>query len=72
MLAFLQPVAELIASQLPDVRMKTVVSKIRWGPEGAEVICKDGQQFYANAVIVTVSLGVLKVSPDLSVCTNLL
>lgn len=56
----MQAVAERIASELPDVRLQTVVTKVRWGPDGAHVICQDGSVLVADVVIVTVSLGVLK------------
>ena len=56
-----QAVAERMASELTDVRLGCVVDKITWGSQGVSITCKDGQSFDADAVIVTVSLGVLKV-----------
>ena len=38
------------------------MTRIEWGPEGAQVHCANGSCWEADAVIVTVSLGVLKVS----------
>lgn len=51
-----------MASDLADVRLGCVVNKIKWGPDEVCIECEDGQTFEANAVIVTVSLGVLKVA----------
>lgn len=51
-----------MASDLSDVRLGCVVNQIRWGSEGVCISCTDGQSFEADAVILTVSLGVLKVT----------
>ena len=42
-----------------------VVDQIHWGQHGVTVHCQDKKQLKADAVIVTVSLGVLKVLPRL-------
>lgn len=57
----LQAVAKRMASELEDVRLGHVVSKIKYGPDGVEVFCTNGQSFAADAAILTVSLGILKV-----------
>lgn len=44
-----------------DVRYGAVVEKVQWGASGVTVTCADGRSFQADAAIVTVSLGVLKV-----------
>jgi spermine oxidase len=57
-----QAVAELLAGQLSDVRYGWEVRRITWGgPGGISIECKDGSRLEGlDAVIVTVSLGVLK------------
>ena len=60
--SLLQAVAERMASDLADVRLGCVVNKITWGPEGVCISCTNGQSFEGDAVISTVSLGVLKVT----------
>lgn len=54
--------AEIVAEGA-DIRYGHVVSSVRWGSEGVHLTCSNGQSFHADAVIVTVSLGVLKASP---------
>ena len=44
-----------------DIRYKHVVERIDWGVSGATVHCSGGESFDCDAVICTVSLGVLKV-----------
>ncbi|KAL4858489.1 Spermine oxidase [Chlorella vulgaris] len=60
--AGMQAVAELLAGQLSDVRYGWEVRRITWGgPGGISIECKDGSRLEdLDAVIVTVSLGVLK------------
>ncbi len=58
----LQRMAEILADGA-DIRYEHVVSSIRWGGEGVQLTCANGQAFHADTVIVTVSLGVLKASP---------
>ena len=45
-----------------DIRFGAVVEKIQWGASGVDVRCADGRSFQADAAVVTVSLGVLKVA----------
>ena len=52
--------AQKLAEGLP-VRHGVTVDQIHWGPSGVTIQCRGGEQFEADAVIVTVSLGVLKV-----------
>ena len=54
-----QGLAEAMAEGL-DIRYGARVTKVCWGDGGATVSCSDGRRFTADAVIVTVSLGVLK------------
>ena len=56
----LQVLAEKLAERLP-IRHGIVVDHIDWGGEGVTLHCQGGEQVQADAVIVTVSLGVLKV-----------
>ena len=56
----LQILAEKLAEGLP-IRHGMVVDQIIWGGEGVTLHCQGGEQVQADAVIVTVSLGVLKV-----------
>ena len=58
--AWLQTIAGVIAEDL-DVRFQHVVERIEWGENGASVHCSSGAAFKCDAVICTVSLGVLKV-----------
>lgn len=44
-----------------DIRFGHAVDHIEWGQSGATVKCKGGSLHHADAVIITVSLGVLKV-----------
>lgn len=46
-----------------DIRFGHCVNSIAWGESGVHVSCTNGASFQADAVIVTVSLGVLKVLP---------
>lgn len=57
----MQAVAERMSSELDDVRLGCIVERINWGAKGVEIACRNGQVFEAEAAIVTVSLGVLKV-----------
>ena len=56
----LQILAEKLAQGLP-IRHGMVVDQIVWGGEGVTLHCQGGEQVQADAVILTVSLGVLKV-----------
>ena len=61
-----QTVAEVVAEGL-NIRYNSIVTAIQWEGSGATVCTADGHHFSADAVIVTVSLGVLKVtSPQFS------
>ena len=44
-----------------DIRYQHTVERIDWGEGGATVHCSSGESFKCDAVICTVSLGVLKV-----------
>jgi monoamine oxidase len=55
---YTQPFTKL--SQLLDVKLNTAVKKIRDDNTGVTVITADGQALRADAVVVTVPLGVLK------------
>lgn len=63
----LQVLAEKLAEGLP-IQHGVVVDRIDWGGEGVTVHCQGGEQVQADAVIVTVSLGVLKVQMLLPSC----
>lgn len=54
--------AEILAEGL-DIRYGHRVTSMRWSGDGVDVACSSGEEFHADAVIVTVSLGVLKASP---------
>ena len=54
-----QGLAEAMAEGL-DIRYGARATKVCWGDGGATVSCSDGRRFTADAVIMTVSLGVLK------------
>ncbi len=45
-----------------DIRFNHVVERIDWGESGALILCSNGATFECDAVICTVSLGVLKVN----------
>lgn len=51
-----------MAAEGLDIQLDSTVQKIEWG-DGAEarIVCENGQSHTADAVILTVSLGVLKV-----------
>ena len=59
-----------------DIRYQHVVERIEWGGGGATVHCSGGRSFECDAVICTVSLGVLKVRPEVETnhlcCADLL
>lgn len=55
-----QALAEHMAAGA-DIRYGAVVERIQWGASGVTVSCADGRSFQADAAVVTVSLGVLKV-----------
>ena len=57
----LQLLAEKLAEGLP-IQHGVTVTHIDWGDTGVQLHCADGQIIGADAVIVTVSLGVLKVN----------
>ena len=57
----MQTVAEVMAEDL-DIRFGSVVTSINYEGEGVFVRVASGEVLEADAVIVTVSLGVLKVS----------
>lgn len=52
--------AQKLAEGLP-IRHGVTVDQIHWGSGGVTIQCRGGEKFEADAVIVTVSLGVLKV-----------
>ncbi len=54
-----QGLAERLAEGL-DIRYGAVVTSVAWGPHGVSVTCSDGSVHSADAVIMTVSLAVLK------------
>ncbi len=62
-----QVLAEKLAEGLP-IRHGMTVDQIQWNTSGVIVQCQGGQQIEADAVIVTVSLGVLKVHSTSCVC----
>jgi glycine/D-amino acid oxidase-like deaminating enzyme len=64
-----QGVAEAMAEGL-EVRFGHEVDRIEWGRGGVIVSCSGGQVIEADAAIVTVSLGVLKVPLRLFHCTS--
>ena len=55
--------AERLAEGL-SIKHGSVVERVDWGSEVVTIHCLGGQQLQADAVIVTVSLGVLKVQRD--------
>ena len=55
-----QTLAERLAQGL-DVRLGNTVTRVEWDAEGAQVHCANGSCWEADAVVMTVSLGVLKV-----------
>ena len=64
-----QGLVEAMAEGL-DIRYGARVTKVCWGDGGAAVFCSDSRRFTADAVIMTVSLGVLKAcSPPLTILT---
>jgi hypothetical protein len=68
LLGYMQKVAEILAEGL-DIRFGHVVDRVDWGQHGVHIKCEGGAVFQADAVIITVSLGVLKVtSVPLSAC----
>ena len=60
----MQALAEKLAEGLP-IRYGTIVEQVHWGSTGVTVQCQGGEEFHADAVIMTVSLGVLKVPASL-------
>lgn len=52
--------AEKLAEGLP-IQHETTISHIDWSGNGVKLQCSDGKVIQADAAIVTVSLGVLKV-----------
>lgn len=62
-----QVLAEKLAEGLP-IRHGMTVDGIQWNSRGVIVQCQGGQQIEADAVIVTVSLGVLKVHSSSCAC----
>lgn len=67
-----QTLADRMAEGL-DIAFGCVVRRVAWSDAGVTVTCEDGRIFAAAALIVTVSLGVLKVttrgSPPASECS---
>ncbi len=47
-----------------DVSFGCVATRVAWGDDGVTLTCEDGRTFAADALIVTVSLGVLKVTTN--------
>ncbi|GMH35947.1 hypothetical protein BSKO_03815 [Bryopsis sp. KO-2023] len=58
-----QNISKMLADGL-DIRFNCVVSKVKWGADGVEVTCTDGQKFEGDCVIISVSLGVLKATHE--------
>lgn len=58
----MQNLAAQLAAGISDIRYGHIVHNINWGEGAAQISCTNGSGFSADAVIVTVSLGVLKVS----------
>lgn len=51
-----------MAAESLDIRFGSVVQRVEWeGSDQIRIVCEDGHSHLADAVIVTVSLGVLKV-----------
>lgn len=65
----LQGLAERLAEGL-DIRYGAVVTNVAWGPDGVRVTCSDGAVHTADAVIMTVSLAVLKACWPLSLALH--
>ena len=57
----LQAIAEVLARGM-DIRYRHVVTSIDWREGEVIISCTNGSAFKADAVVITVSLGVLKVS----------
>ena len=55
-----QRLAERLAHGL-NIRYEHTVQKIEYGSKGVKCTCSNGETFEAGSVIVSVSLGVLKV-----------
>eukprot|EP00208_Stichococcus_sp_RCC1054_P004285 CAMPEP_0206141490 /NCGR_PEP_ID=MMETSP1473-20131121/13113_1 /ASSEMBLY_ACC=CAM_ASM_001109 /TAXON_ID=1461547 /ORGANISM="Stichococcus sp, Strain RCC1054" /LENGTH=529 /DNA_ID=CAMNT_0053536087 /DNA_START=104 /DNA_END=1693 /DNA_ORIENTATION=- len=55
-----QNLAAQLAAGISDIRYGHIVHNINWGEGAAQISCTNGSGFSADAVIVTVSLGVLK------------
>lgn len=53
-----------------DIRFESVVTSIEHGSNGVTVRTQAGEEFAGDAVIVTVSLGVLKVIYSYNVVTG--
>ena len=60
-----QRLAQRLAEGL-DIRFNHVVDKIKYGSNGVTCTCSNGATFRADAVIVSVSVGVLKVHPHVA------
>lgn len=45
-----------------DIRFSHMVEQIQWSEAGVSATCSNGQQVNAAAIIVTIPLGILKVS----------
>ena len=56
----MQTLADRMAEGL-DITFGCIATKVAWGDHGVSVSCEDGRTFAADTLIVTVSLGVLKV-----------
>ena len=55
--------AERIGQALGDVvQLNCIVDRICWDSEAVRIRCRDGRVLEADAVVVTLSLGVLKAS----------
>ena len=57
--ASLQTLADRMAEGL-DIAFGCVATRVAWDDAGVQVTCENGRTFTADALIVTVSLGVLK------------
>ena len=60
-----QAIAEHFAEGL-DIRFEQRAQRVHYDASGVRVVCEDGAELRADAVVVTVSLGVLKVRAAVS------
>lgn len=60
-----QAVAQRMAEDLHDVKLNCPVQEIDWEGDSVRLCCANGDIHSADAVVLTVSLGVLKVTTKL-------